>query len=169
MTDNHELVKHVLLIQYLGAQAMSSDESEDEHRRTISYPRVYPRWHSQQLAAILWQADAVSEMIRSQPLGRRKKPGTQLRIRPHSGKYNETAPAPIGLPRNCYDPCWLAGLAEKTKKELKVQDADYKFVEDETGRTGSNNDGEQHMEVVASEVQEANPQDVGGSTETSTN
>ena len=167
MIDDHELVKHVLLIQYLGAQAMSSDESEDEHRRTISYPRIYPCWRSQQLAAILWQADTVSEVIRSQPLGRRKKPGTQLRIRPHSSKYNETAPAPIGLPRNCYDPYWLAGLTEKTKKELKVQDVDYEFVEVETGATGSNNDGKQHMEVVAGEVQEANPQDVGSGTEKS--
>lgn len=149
IVDNTELTKHVPLIQYLGAQAMSSDQSEDERKRTISYPRVYPRWRSPQLAALLWQADTASKLNRATPLGPRKKPGTQLRICPHTHKYNETAPAPVGLSRNCYEPDWLSKLTEKSKKELKAQDKDYEFVTVESGASHSTTDASQAMEIVA--------------------
>ncbi|KAI6110797.1 hypothetical protein EDD16DRAFT_1486061 [Pisolithus croceorrhizus] len=110
MADHPTLQRHLPLINDLGTQAMSSDESEDEVRRTISYPRVYPAWRSEQLAAILWQADDVAAANATVSIGKRKKAGTQLRLRPHSGKVNTAAAAPPGLPRNCYNASWLANL-----------------------------------------------------------
>ena len=127
MADDPTLQWHIPLVNYLSTQCISSDESEDETRRTIDYSRVYPRWRSRQLANILYKADAVAASNASIPIGMRKKAGTQLWSRPHSLKYNETAPAPPGLFRNCYDPEWLLGLPSHIQKQLKVQDVDYNF------------------------------------------
>ena len=127
MADDPTLQRHIPLVNYLSTQCVSSDKSEDETRRMIDYPRVYPRWRSRQLANILYKADAVAASNASIPIGMRKKAGTQLRSRPHSHKYNETAPAPPGLFRNCYDAEWLLGLPSHIQKQLKVQDIDYNF------------------------------------------
>ncbi|KAI6117867.1 hypothetical protein EDD16DRAFT_1481032, partial [Pisolithus croceorrhizus] len=118
---------HLPLINDLGTQAMSSDESEDEVGRTISYPRVYPAWRSEQLAAILWQADDVAAANATVSIGKCKKVGTQLRLRPHSGKVNTAAAVPPRLPCNCYNTSWLANLLPRQVKALQVQDKDYDF------------------------------------------
>ena len=127
MADDPTLQQHIPLINYLSTQCVSSDESEKETRRTIDYPRVYPRWRSRQLTNIMYKADAVAAANASVPIGKRKKAGTQLRSRPHSHKYNDTAPAPPGLPRNCYDAEWFLGLPSHIQKQLKVQEVDYNF------------------------------------------
>ncbi|KAI5989517.1 hypothetical protein EDD15DRAFT_2171281 [Pisolithus albus] len=127
MADHPTLRRHLPLIKDLGTQAMSSDESEDEVRRTISYPRVYPAWRSEQLATLLWQADDVAAANATVSIGKRKKAGTQLRLRPHSGKVNTKAAAPPRLPRNCYKTSWLASLLPRQVKALRVQDKDYDF------------------------------------------
>ncbi|KIK12925.1 hypothetical protein PISMIDRAFT_119995, partial [Pisolithus microcarpus 441] len=112
----------------LGSQGMSSDESEDENARMISYPQVYPAWHSAQLASLLWKVDDVTATNVSIQIGKCKKLGTQLRVHPHHDKVNEEATAPPGLPCNCYDANWLMKLSERQKHELWVQDSDYNFT-----------------------------------------
>ncbi|KAI6015944.1 hypothetical protein EDC04DRAFT_2577898 [Pisolithus marmoratus] len=112
MADHPTLGQHLPLIKDLGTQAMSSDESEDKVRRTISYPHVYPAWCSDLLATLLWQVDDV---------------GTQLWLCPHSGKVNTKAPAPPGLPHNCYNASWLTNLLPHQVKALRVQNKDYDF------------------------------------------
>ena len=137
MVDDPTLQQHIPLINYLSTQCVSSDESEEETKRTIDYPRVYPRWRSRQLANVLYKADAVAAANASIPIGKRKKAGTQLRSRPHSHKYNETAPAPPGLPRNCYDAEWFLGLPSHIQKQLKVQEVDYNFNQTSVNVPGS--------------------------------
>jgi len=127
MVDHPTLKVHVPLVKHIGAQVISSDESEDEACRTIDYPRVYPRWRSRQLAALLYHADVEVAANASIPIGTRKKAGTQLRSRPHSCKFNGDAPAPPGLPQNCYDTEWLSNLPQPVHKQLKVKDHDYDF------------------------------------------
>lgn len=127
MADDPTLQRHIPLVNFLSTQCVSSDESEDDTRRTIDYPRVYPRWRSRQLVNVLYKADAVAAANASIPIGKCKKAGTQLQSRPHRHKYNETTPAPPGLPRNCYDAEWLLGLPSHIQKQLKVQDVDYNF------------------------------------------
>ncbi|KAI6154199.1 hypothetical protein BKA82DRAFT_93286, partial [Pisolithus tinctorius] len=127
MADHPTLRQHLPLINGLGTQAMSSDESEDEVRRTISYPRVYPAWRSNEFASLLWQADDVVAANAMVTIGKRKRAGTQLRLRPHSGKVNTKAAAPPGLPRNCYNASWLASLLPRQVKALRVQEKDYDF------------------------------------------
>ncbi|KAI6146408.1 hypothetical protein BKA82DRAFT_106332, partial [Pisolithus tinctorius] len=127
MVDHPTLQKHVCLVAYLGMQGVSSDESEDEHTRTIDYPCIYPRWRSLSLAMIMWQADEVIEENAKIPIGKQKKSGTQLCNRPHSNKFNDNTAAPPGLPRNCYDVKWLASLPSRTLKCLRIQESTYAF------------------------------------------
>ncbi|KAI5985946.1 hypothetical protein EDD15DRAFT_2175422 [Pisolithus albus] len=128
MANDASLKRHLAFVKGLGSQGMSSDESEDENARTISYPRVYPAWRSAQLASLLWKVDDVAATNVSVQIGKCKKSGTQLRVRPHCDKVNEEAAAPPGLPRNCYDANWLTKLSERQKRELRVQDGDYNFT-----------------------------------------
>ncbi|KAI6160179.1 hypothetical protein EDD17DRAFT_1485303, partial [Pisolithus thermaeus] len=122
------LKRHLPFVKDLGSQGMSSDESEDKSTRTISYLRVYPAWRSRQLASLLWSVDDVATSNVSVQIGKRKKSGTQLRVRPHSDKVNEEAATPPGLPRNCYDAAWLEKLNQRQRRELRVQDGDYNFT-----------------------------------------
>ncbi|KAI6003347.1 hypothetical protein EDC04DRAFT_2908314 [Pisolithus marmoratus] len=73
MANHPTLGQHLPLIKDLGTQAMSSDESEDKVRRTISYPHVYPAWCSDLLATLLWQADDVAAATATVPIGTWKK------------------------------------------------------------------------------------------------
>ena len=88
---------------------------------------MYPAWRSNQLAALLWQVDDVANANAEVTIGKRKKAGNQLRLRPHTRKVNNEAAAPPGLPRNCYDAPWLASLCPRQRKELRVQEKDYDF------------------------------------------
>ncbi|KAI6138490.1 hypothetical protein BKA82DRAFT_4236318 [Pisolithus tinctorius] len=127
MAEHTSLQKHLPLVKHLGTQGISSDESEDEARRTINYPRVYPRWRSQKLAMLMWEADLAIVEFLSVAIGKRKRAGTQLRNRPHSDKFNDAAAAPPGLPVNCYDAAWLSLLHPRSKKLLRVQEKEYDF------------------------------------------
>ncbi|KAI6047235.1 hypothetical protein EDC04DRAFT_2887044 [Pisolithus marmoratus] len=119
MAEHPKLQKHLPLVNYLRTQGISSDESEDETRRMISYPYL----------AIL---EFLSIMI-----GKHKKAGTQLWNCPHSEKFNDAAAAPPGLPMNCYDATWLSSLHPHSKKQLRVQE-EYDFAPGCAGRyTGS--------------------------------
>ncbi|KIK31326.1 hypothetical protein PISMIDRAFT_86043 [Pisolithus microcarpus 441] len=128
IANDSSLKRHLAFVQDLGSQGMSSDESEDENARTISYLRVYPAWRSRQLGSLLWNVDDVAATNASVPIGKQKKSGTQLHVRPHSDKVNKEAAAPPGLPHNCYDTAWLAKLSQQQKCELRVKDSDYNFT-----------------------------------------
>ncbi|KIK12477.1 hypothetical protein PISMIDRAFT_120825, partial [Pisolithus microcarpus 441] len=128
IANDASLKRHLPFVKDLGSQGMSSDESEDESTRTISYPQVYPAWRSHQLASLLWSVDDVATSNVSVQIGKCKKSGTQLRVRPHSDKVNEEAATPPGLPRNCYDAAWLEKLNQRQRRELRVQDGDYNFT-----------------------------------------
>ena len=78
MVDHPTLQQHFPLINDIGTQVISLDESKDETRRTISYPRVYPAWCSNQLAALLWQVDDVANANAEVMIGKWKKAGNQL-------------------------------------------------------------------------------------------
>lgn len=128
IAEDPQLSRHKRLLEALGTQGMSSDESDTKAPgKSTTYPRVYPQWRSQQLSSFLWKLDAIVEKIHASPIGRRKRGGNPLRIRPHTSKYNTTAAAPIGFPRNCYDKEWLDSLPARSKATLQARDVDYKF------------------------------------------
>ncbi|KAI6014652.1 hypothetical protein EDC04DRAFT_2904031 [Pisolithus marmoratus] len=127
MAEQPKLQKHLPLVKYLSTQGMSSDESEDETRRMISYPHVYPCWHSQQLSALMWEANLAILEFLSVMIGKHKKAGMQFWNCPHSDKFNDVAATPPRLPVNCYNPAWLSLLHPHSKKELRVQEKEYNF------------------------------------------
>ncbi|KAI5997752.1 hypothetical protein EDC04DRAFT_2909497 [Pisolithus marmoratus] len=75
IANDTSLKRHLALVKDLGSQGMSSDESEDENTRTISYTRVYPAWRSRQLGSLLWNVDDVAAINASVPIGKHKKSG----------------------------------------------------------------------------------------------
>ncbi|KIK11443.1 hypothetical protein PISMIDRAFT_122704, partial [Pisolithus microcarpus 441] len=128
IANDVSLKRHLAFVKDLGSQGMSSDESEDENTRTISYPQVYPAWHSRQLGSLLWQVDDVTAANFSVQIGKCKKLGTQLCVCPHSDKVNEEATTPPGLPCNCYDAARLVKLSQWQRHELQIQGGDYNFT-----------------------------------------
>ncbi|KAI5993393.1 hypothetical protein EDC04DRAFT_2910803 [Pisolithus marmoratus] len=128
MAEHPKLQKHLPLVKYLRTQGISSDESKDKTRRMISYPHVYPCWHSQQLSALMWEVDLAILEFLSIMTGKHKKAGMQLQNHPHSEKFNDAATAPPGLPMNCYDATWLSLLHPHSKKQLRVQEEEYDFA-----------------------------------------
>ncbi|KAI6125169.1 hypothetical protein EV401DRAFT_2207616 [Pisolithus croceorrhizus] len=110
IAEDPHLSRHKCLLEALGTQGMSSDESDTEvpgSSRPTTYPRIYPKWCSQQLSAFLWKIDVIVEKIHASPVGRCKRGGNPLRIRPHSK--------------------WLDSLPVRSKAALKAKDVDYKF------------------------------------------
>ncbi|KAI6027218.1 hypothetical protein EDC04DRAFT_2899234 [Pisolithus marmoratus] len=141
MAEHPKLWKHLPLVNYLGTQGISSDESKDKTRRTISYPCAYPCWHSQQLSALMWEVDLAILEFLSITIGKHKKAGMQLWNCPHSEKFNDAAAAPPGLPMNCYDATWLSLLHPCSKKQLRVQEEEYDFSPGCAGRYTVNTAG----------------------------
>ncbi|KAH7918971.1 hypothetical protein BV22DRAFT_1051388 [Leucogyrophana mollusca] len=136
VTQSDSLSKHASLLEAVRAQGMSSDESDREDgedgkkAKSNSFSRVYPAWRSSQLAGFLWHLDNVVAANRAPLVGTRKRPGAAARLRPHSQKINKDAPAPPGLPRNCYERDWLASverLFPRQFKALNIQQFDYAF------------------------------------------
>ncbi|KAG6370207.1 hypothetical protein JVT61DRAFT_12356 [Boletus reticuloceps] len=128
ITHDPTLQRHYPLLDFLGPQGMSSDESDNEATGpSLKYPRIYPSWRSKPLSALLWRTDPIVESIHRTPIGCRKIRGSQMRVRPHSKKCNSLAVAPPGLPRNCYDPDWVSKLSERQQKWLGMQQLDYDF------------------------------------------
>ncbi|KIN97572.1 hypothetical protein M404DRAFT_970554 [Pisolithus tinctorius Marx 270] len=136
MAEHTSLQKHLPLVKHLGTQGISSDKSEDETRRTINYPHVYPCWCSQKLAMLMWEADLAIVEFLSVTIGKCKRAGTQLQNCPHSDKFNDATTAPPGLPVNCYDAAWLSSLHPCSKKLLRVQEKEYDFDTGENEPTG---------------------------------
>ncbi|KAI6027253.1 hypothetical protein EDC04DRAFT_2899273 [Pisolithus marmoratus] len=141
MAEHPKLWKHLPLVNYLGTQGISSDESKDKTRRMISYPCVYPCWCSQQLSALMWEVDLAILEFLSITIGKHKKAGMQLWNCPLSEKFNDAAAAPPGLPMNCYDATWLSLLHPCSKKQLRVQEEEYDFAPGCAGRYTVNTAG----------------------------
>ncbi|KAI6039532.1 hypothetical protein EDC04DRAFT_2603095 [Pisolithus marmoratus] len=141
MAEHPKLWKHLPLVKYLGTQGISSDESKDEARRTISYPHMYPRWRSQQLSVLMWEVDLAILEFLSITIGKHKKAGTQLHNCPHSAKFNDAAAAPPGLPMNCYNAAWLSLLLLCSKKHLRVWEEEYDFTPGCAGGCTANSAG----------------------------
>jgi hypothetical protein len=136
----------------MGTKGISSNESNKSATRrnkSRTFDRVTPTWRSSQLTAFMWRLDEVVECMKGPEFGKRKKAGNQMRNRIPSDKTNPEAVAPKGLPKNCYDEDWLAGLYRSQREMLNIRDEDYEFgIEDERDGAylaGDEEEGE-HME-----------------------
>ncbi|TFK62001.1 hypothetical protein BDN72DRAFT_903591 [Pluteus cervinus] len=143
------LQHHSAMMERLGTDATSSDESEPEYftnelaiergrtkrlrtnqpgpdRKKNHYTVVQPAWRSFQLSKFLWRLDELRQESRAKvdgPIVRMPR-GNPPRIRIRTSETHEKK-APKGLPCNFYDPAWLKSMNSATRGLTvgKMQDA----------------------------------------------
>ena len=112
-----ELQTHVHVLERLGIDGMSSDESDleelSEHRHArIENPRFYvlrPRWRSPVLSAWLHVFDSMHMISRRSLLGPSRGAYPHLRIdNAESPRYSTSQAFVRDLPINAYDAQWIA-------------------------------------------------------------
>jgi len=105
------------LVDTLGVDGMSSDESEVDEGGQRAY-RVKRRiWRSKALEKYLRRIDKDYNRTNAYGNGRAGKP-PRVRKRP---AYNDSAAEAIrGLPANFYDPNWLRKLGSWEKQDLET-------------------------------------------------
>lgn len=110
------LRKHVEVLQKMGTQGMSSDESDHEEvvndpilgSRTPQYRVLLPKWRSTELRAWLRIFDQI-HMIERRSHGSLRGDFPRLRIHDSGSPCYSTRQTYVNhLPRNAYDSAWLA-------------------------------------------------------------
>ena len=121
------LAHHANLLEAIGVQGMSSDES-DYGGREVVYGRILPEWRSQELQDFLWRLDDVQDEVSKRPVGNRRHGPQRGRRRLRTNlKINKASTAPPNLPRNCYRPSWLKVLRTYQLRQLNIVDDNYDF------------------------------------------
>jgi hypothetical protein len=111
-----DLAIHVSMLRQLTADAMSSDESEDEEGRQRVYNTRKKNWRSLKMQQFLRDLDALDRYQRSLV----SSSGNWPRKRNFAcGKVSKRRPV-RGLPINFYDEDWLANLTDEGREELDI-------------------------------------------------
>lgn len=112
-------------IALLGILGHSEDESDRDHKSPEGRPRyliLQLEWRSEELTRYLRALDVVHLSTRWTRSGRAKR-GQFPRIRVVvKNKVDRDAQPIQGLPRNFYNPSWLAAQSEETKTVLQIQE-----------------------------------------------
>ncbi len=127
MKKDSALAHHCHLLDIIGVQGMSSDES-DYGGSQVVYNRILPGWRSQELQDFLWRLDDIRDEVAKRPVGKRRHGLQRGRQRLRTNlKINEESVAPPNLPCNCYRPRWLKGLRPYQLKQLEIVKDNYDF------------------------------------------
>ncbi|KAF9500278.1 hypothetical protein BDN71DRAFT_1355543, partial [Pleurotus eryngii] len=121
------LHSHQLMLERLGVQGMSSDESD--HESGLSQYRILlPKWRNPQLAAWLRVFDAIHRKSRFQSDQTRAGRGARPRLRVVGQTWSTSESYVSQLPLNAYNPNWLARLNIIEKEDVDAQgDEHYDF------------------------------------------
>ncbi|KAI5987372.1 hypothetical protein EDD15DRAFT_2173637, partial [Pisolithus albus] len=126
---------HNDLMQLIGSQGVSSDESDTGLEGQKVYRMISPAWRSEELADLMRSIDSTIISNRRPRVGHRAIRGQEPRRRIPSDLVNEDAVAPLGLPLNCYKEGWLMSLLPSKRKKLKaLTNKSYNF---ENGKIGT--------------------------------
>ncbi|KIJ05151.1 hypothetical protein PAXINDRAFT_21572 [Paxillus involutus ATCC 200175] len=103
---------------------MSSDKSEGEggmDNQPKKHTSKTPSWCSKEYTGFLWHLDDIIAAQRVPKVGHRCIWGSALRhqYHPEPDNFNTSAPAPLGLPKNCYDRAWVETLRDFERAALK--------------------------------------------------
>ncbi|KAJ3511305.1 hypothetical protein NLJ89_g4176 [Agrocybe chaxingu] len=153
---------HLRLFRQMGVHGVSSDESEVDAEGHVRYIRVEPSWRPRPIVHLQRRLDRVAQQtVRVAKEGTRRRAGAKPRIRLDRGRFNETARAPPGMPRNCYAETWKQSLRSNEKVDLDMADYDYDFEngqsEDDEGEFGS-----EWMGAEEREAEERSPDNRNG-------
>ena len=121
------MARHIELMEKIGAQGMSGDESDASSSRRFVTLKL--SWRSSALTSFLWRLDEVCTENRNLKIGYRRVRGNAPRTRYHPTEpmIEENAQAPPGLPINCYDANWYKSLREIELVELGADMKAYDF------------------------------------------
>lgn len=114
------------MLQLLGADAMSSDESSTENGDAV-YLVLKRSWRSPILDAWLRVFDCLYRRMRRHPLGGTTQ-GAQVHARKLCQKVDDRRDPKSGLPVNAYSAKWLATLTQYDRARLEIDLKPYDFT-----------------------------------------
>lgn len=114
------------MLERLAVNGMSSDE-EDHYRGTKHYRVLKKRWRAQELTPWLRVFDAAYRKDRSVPFEQGQGAMPRLRYTSNAETHRPVRNAVKGLPRNAYDPDWVASLSSYERGRLGMIDEIYNF------------------------------------------
>ncbi|KAI9061492.1 hypothetical protein FKP32DRAFT_1575860 [Trametes sanguinea] len=120
------LKPHVAMIRRLGPDGMSSDESCVEND-VVRYDILVKKWRHPDLTSWLRTFDAVHRRQRFSQTNRTTR-GAPVHWRNVSTRVDNSRKPVAGLPKNAYNPEWLATLQEMEREELIMQNESYAFT-----------------------------------------
>lgn len=117
--------RHVYILQRLGREGMSSDESDFSNG--VKQFRILKKlWREPKLTAWLRVFDSIAREKRINPVTETTR-GAEPRQRFESGKYDNSSP-PVGqLPWNAYSQTWYQNLTAYAQKRLQARKKTYDF------------------------------------------
>ncbi|KAI9062651.1 hypothetical protein FKP32DRAFT_1612425 [Trametes sanguinea] len=120
------LKPHVRMIERLGVNGMSSDESSVEND-VVHYEILVKKWRHPALTPWLRTFDAVYRRLRFSETNRTTR-GAPVHWRQVTTRVDNTRAAVHGLPKNAYNPDWLSNLQDMDKEDLAIDEDTYSFT-----------------------------------------
>ncbi|KAI0666482.1 hypothetical protein C8Q78DRAFT_454103 [Trametes maxima] len=165
----HGCDHHLDLFSLLDAEHMSGDETERDEKGNKVRPPAFlimnPEWMSDEYRSFMHTLD---EWHYSKRFTKGKDTGGNFPRTRKSQSKVVTAPAPIGLYRNCYSMAYLAKLKPYQRRALCIVDKDYNFTlpaldtEDQVGEQGRENlDGDGDEDNDKDEIGAMDSQAIG--------
>lgn len=114
-----ELVRFVPMLNRLPVNVHSEDEADHSHGKAIYVIKDLP-WRSPLVIEFFRVLDALHRSTRFNANGE-AEPGAMPRTRVPSGRKDETAVVPKGLPRNFYSETFLQTLEDFEIEEYNMQ------------------------------------------------
>ncbi|KAI5985687.1 hypothetical protein F5J12DRAFT_682777, partial [Pisolithus orientalis] len=108
------------LIQLIGSQGISLDESDTDSNGRKVYLIIPPAWHSEELADLMCTIDSMMVSNCQPRVEHISVHSQEPRHQVPSNLVNEDAVAPPGLPLNCYKGSWLMSLLPNERKKLNA-------------------------------------------------
>ncbi|KAJ7078370.1 hypothetical protein C8R43DRAFT_910409, partial [Mycena crocata] len=124
------LQKHIKMLEELGVDGMSSDESQKEdNARTPEYHILAPSWRARRVAPWLRMFDSLHHILRKEGEAAVSRGGWP-RYRKITQKKSSSSKFVAGLPRNFYDSRWIESDALR-KYDLRADAVPYDFTHDD--------------------------------------
>lgn len=112
------------MLEELGPEGMSSDDSDREDRDLVRYRTRSPPWRADAVTRWLRMFDTISRIFRGETGA-----GSNPRIRNSTSSKSDRKGFVPGLPINVYDPSWLESDARR-KYDLFPAQETYDFTFD---------------------------------------
>jgi hypothetical protein len=114
-----------MVVEKLGEDGMSSDESDTDTRTGLLMYRVKNMKWWRKMAYKLDMVDKLRLQDRDIYSQKGAKPTARFREDRNSGSQRV---APKGLPKGMYCSAWLKGLTPQTRRKLMVSDEDFAWL-----------------------------------------